>query len=212
MTKETMTVHQALCELKLLSKRISAAIRATKPIGVKENGSQKVDAMPISEFKALAQSTHDSACDLIKRQMAIKAAVNQYNATKVITVAGQEYSIAQALWLMSYGMAEQKEMLSRYSSLLTDASARIERENGERLNQRAEAAMNAIMGGKDKADSADYLKGIEDYKKSHALEIVDPIGIRPIIESMEKEISSFEAGVDAAIQVANATTEIAIEY
>ena len=210
--REEMTVHQALCELKTLNKRIAKAILESNPIATKEHASQKVNGMSTTEFKALAQSAHDSATDLIKRQRAIKSAVNQYNASKVVEVCGRQYTIAQAIWEMNYGMAEEKELLNRYASMLAKATSAIERANGDELNRRAEAAIAAIYGNKDKANSDEYLKGIEDYKVSHAIELVDPLGIRKIIADLEKEISDFTSSVDAAIQVANATTTLSIEY
>ena len=42
--------------------------------------------------------------------------------------------------------------------------------------------------------------------------MVDPLNVRKIIEELEKQIADFEANVDAAIQVANATTTIEIAY
>lgn len=212
MTHEQMTVHQALCELKILNKRIIKAISASKPISTKEHSSKKVDGIDIGEFNEIAKSAHDSAVDLIRRQSAIKSAVNQYNAERRITVCGEEYSVAQAIWLMNYGMREQRDLLTLYTDMLANATRNIERANGDDLNRRAEAAMNAIHGGRDKANNEEYLRGIEDYKASHALELVDPIGIRKVIADLEKKISDFEANVDSAIQVANATTILEIAY
>lgn len=212
MTTEKMTVHQALCELKVLGNRIDKAVRDTIPVAVKEHGSDKVNASAISDFKKLAQSSHDSASDLIRRKMAIKAAINKYNASKIITVAGKQYSVAEAIWLMQQGLDDKKDMLRRYTTILDKALSDIEKKNGEDLNRRAENAMNAIYGGKEKADPEEYLNALSGYKEKHALELVDPLDIRKVIADLDAEISAFEVGVDAAIQVANATTEIEIEY
>ena len=210
--REEMTVHQALCELKTLNKRIVKAIAESKPISTKEHNSQKVDGMTIAEFKALAQSAHDSAVDLIRRQAAIKAAVNQYNAEKTIEVCGKTYTIAQAIWLMSYGLNEEKDLLSRYASMLNSATAKIERANGDELNRRAETFTVSACGAKDKVDPKEYMATLEEYKEKHAIELVDPLGIRKIISDLEKRIADFESNVDSAIQVANATTTLSIEY
>ena len=212
MTHETMTVHQALCELKVLNKRVASAICETKPISTKEHSSRKVDGVTEAEFTEQAKASHNSAVDLINRQIAIKAAVSQYNSEKVITVAGKNYTVAQAIWMMQYGVKEKKSLLTRYTDMLRIASNTIERENGQRLNDRAESFTVSMCGNKDKADPKAYNESLEEYKKNHALELVDPMGIRKIISDMEKEISEFETGVDAAIQVANATTTLEISY
>ena len=210
--REEMTVHQALCELKVLTKRVQKGIQTLKPIATKEHASQKVGGVDVAEFNKNATSDYASVSSLIDRFIAIKAAVNQYNASKVITVAGREYTIAQAIWLMNYDMADKTALLNRLTKLFNDCNTAIERENGDRLNSRAEAAMESIYGSKEKSNKDDYLAGLEAYKSSHALELVDPLKIRDKISALEKEIGDFQSGVDAAIQVANATTTIVIEY
>lgn len=212
MVREEMTVHQALCELKKLNRRIDKAIGATKPISVKEVSATKVDGITPAEFKDNAKAAHDSVIDLIKRQRAIKAAVNQYNAEKVVTICGKDYTIAQAIWEMQFGMKEDTELLNRYYDMLIRANSNIEAANGDNLNRRAETFCANMFGSKDKADKNDYNATLEDYKAKHTMELFDPLGIRKIIDDMDKQIASFEASVDAAIQVANATTTLTIEY
>lgn len=210
--REEMTVHQALCELKVLRKRITKAIADTEPIATKEAASQKVNGLPIEDFKSNAKAAHASAVDLIRRESAIKAALNQYNASKRITVCGHEYSVAQAIWLMQYGLEDKRTLLERYTTLLTKAKSKIEKANGDDLTRRAESFTVSMFGAKDKANPADFNATLEDYKAKHTLELVDPLGIARVIADLEKEISDFESSVDAAIQVANATTTIEIEY
>ena len=210
--REEMTVHQALCELKTLNKRINKAIEATKPICVKEVSATKVEGISPADFKENAASTHESAIALIKRQRAIKAAVNQYNAEKQIEVCGRKYTVAQAIWEMKYGVNEDKMLLDRYTNMLKFANVAIENANGNDLNRRAEAFCAAMFGQKDKCDKADYNATLEDYKAKHTMELFDPLNIRKIIADLDKEISDFSSSVDAAIQVANATTTLTIEY
>ena len=210
--REEMTVHQALCELKVLSKRVLKGIQTVKPISVKEHASSKVDGMDVAEFKKNAESDYASVTTLINRWMAIKEAISKYNASKVVTVAGKEYTIAQAIWYMNYDLADKTDLLERLTRMYNTCNANIEKANGENLNRRAEAAMESIYGAKEKANSEDYLKGLEAYKTAHAMELVAPLKIRDVIEKLDEEISNFMSGVDAAIQIANATTTIVIEY
>lgn len=212
MVREEMTVHQALCELKTLNKRIEKAIGETKPVAIKEASAKKVDGIAAEEFVANARSAHDSAVGLIKRRRAIKAAINQYNAEKQIEVCGRRYTIAQAIWEMQHGTSEDKALLTRYTQLLAFANNQIERMNGSDLDKRAEAFCASMYGSKDKCDPRDFNTTLEDYKAKHTMELFDPLGIRKIIADIEKEVSDFEANVDAAIQVANATTTLVIEY
>ena len=96
--------------------------------------------------------------------------------------------------------------------MLDTATRRVEQANGDELNRRAENFAASMFGSKDKADAKEFNGTIEEYKENHTLEIFDPLGIRKIITDLEKEISDFDASVDAAIQVANATTTLEIAY
>lgn len=210
--KETMTVHEALCELKTLDKRITKAIDSAEPIFYKEHSVQQIKGRPVSERIEEIKANHQSLMALIARMTAIKAAVNQYNAEKHIVVAGKDYTIAQAIYLMSYGTTYTRGMIEKYRGALMGATQYAERENGERLNVRAENAMNAIYGAKEKADPAAYLKGLMDYKEQHTVELVDPLKLLKVIQDLSEELDAFQSKVDSAIQIANATSVIEIEY
>ena len=210
--KETMTVHEALCELKTLSKRIRKAIEESHPIYSKEHSAKTINGKPIADVVEKIKADHQSVVTLINRMNAIKAAVNQYNAEKQITVAGKEYTVAQAIYLMTYGLEYKRSLISQYTSYLSSETTKAERENGDRLNTRAETAMNAIYGAKEKADPAAYLKGLAEYKEQHTFELVDPLNLQKVIAELSDEVDAFTSKVDSAIQVANATSVIEIEY
>lgn len=210
--KETMTVHEALCEIKMLNKRIDGAILNSNPVGVKEHSAKNINGMTVENFVAEAKANHQSAMDLIKRLAALKAAVNQYNAEKVISVGGKEYSIAQAIYLIEYGLSSRETLIERYKTMLDSVRRTATKANGDDLNRRAENAMNAIYGNKEKADPEAYLNGLKAYKEQHMTEIVDPLNLAKVLEDLQNEVESFRSKVDSAIQIANATTEITIYY
>lgn len=212
MTTEKMTVHMALTELKTIEKRIDKAIMAIVPIGTKENASKNVNGISIDRFNEEAQATQQRAVDLIARQNAIKAALYAYNTTKMITVAGKQMTVAQALWLHKQGMVKKRALLAHYESAYTKAVKEVEKGNGENLNTAAERCAEAACGGKDANKSDDYLKIVESYKESHRQVFVDPLSLKERINTLSEEIETFAAEVDARIQTANATTEIEIEY
>ena len=210
--KETMTVHEALCELKTLRKRVEDGINESVAITYKEQGSSTLNGRPVKDVVDSIKSQHQSVTDLISRMIAIKAAVNQYNAEKKITVAGKEYSIAQAIYMKTYGIETKRELLTRYQSLLKHATVYVESQNGDKLNARAETAMTSIFGNKEKVDPEKYLEGLKNYKAEHMLILVDPLNLADVVKKMEEDIVAFESKVDSAIQIANATTQIDIEY
>ena len=210
--KETMTVHEALCELKTLRKRVEEAIAESVPIRYKEVGSSTVDGKSVQDAMLAIKSAHQSVTDLINRMIAIKAAINQYNAEKKVQIGEAAYSIAQAIYMKSFGMDTKRALLDQYRRALKHATTFAESANGEKLNNRAEAAMTAIYGAKEKSDPEAYLKGLMDYKKQHTVELIDPLNLAKVVKEMEDEINTFESKMDSAIQIANATTQIEIEY
>ena len=76
----------------------------------------------------------------------------------------------------------------------------------------AEHAAEIMYTTKDKANSQDYLGMVENYKKDHQKVLVDPLKLKDLIIKLSEEIALFKANVDAKIQMANATTEVTIEY
>ena len=210
--KETMTVHEALCELKTLRKRVEDGIQEAVPIQVKESGATTINGKPVQDFIETAKAQHQSVVDLINRQDAIKRAVNQYNAQKIVTVAGKNFSIAEAIYEKSYGIPMKRYLLSRYQQMLKSAMDSVADKNGDKLNLRAENAMTSLFGTKEKSEPEKYLKALQEYKEQHMCVLVDPLDLAKVVKKMEEEITGFEAKVDAAIQIANATTEIKIEY
>lgn len=212
MQKETMTVHVALCEVKTLTKRVESAIENIIPISTKECVSKKVDGMDIKAFEEMVKSGEQRALDLMARLNALKAALNQYNASAKVTICDKEYTIAEALWLMQYGMDHKKTLLGHYRNAYNKAYKKVEKKNGQELNTAAERAADVALGGKDKTNGDEYLDMVENYKKRHQYELVDPLGLANRIVELENEISKFESEVDAKIQSSNAITEITIEY
>ena len=69
-----------------------------------------------------------------------------------------------------------------------------------------------MFGAKEKSSSADYMEFIESFKKNNQVVLIDPLGAMTQAKKLQDEVDAFEAGVDAAIQVANATHEITINY
>lgn len=212
MTKETMTVHEALCEMKVLPKRIEKAIDNIEAVSTKEQQSEKVDGIEMSKFAEEAKANSQKASDLIKRFVAIKSGVNQYNAGTSIEISGHTYTIAQAIWLKDHGMEHKRRLMNWYAQQLTSAQETIQENNGFRLTQRAEAAANANFGSKDKADGEEYLKFVNNYKNRYQTILVDPLDIKKTIQELDDEITGFETAIDSALQIANATHTIEIEY
>ena len=93
---------------------------------------------------------------------------------------------------------------------LKDARQTIEFENGARLEDRLDKFIQATYGSKEKVTAEELDKASKDFKARNEYKLVDPLGIVDKIATLTKEIDEFQAAVDSAIQISNATTYIEI--
>lgn len=94
MTTETMTVHKALAELKLLDSRIEKAIAEGVYCAANKHSNDKIGGVPLDDYIKIMQGGYDKAADLINRRKAIKRSVVLSNAVTKVSVAGNEYTVA----------------------------------------------------------------------------------------------------------------------
>lgn len=212
-TVETMTVHKALAELKLLDSRIERAIAEGIYCVANKHSNDKIGGVPLDDYIKIMQGGHDKATNLINRRKAIKRAVVLSNAVTKVSIAGGEYTVAEAIEMKNHGVDFEKLLMNAMNAQYRNAQMQIKQENGKDLEQRAEQYITAIYGQKEgKTNTADIEKVKADFLKSNQYELVDPLHILDKIEDLEKKINDFMAEVDSALSVSNALTEITIEY
>ena len=213
MTKETMTVHKALAELKIIGDRIENAIASGVYCKANKHSNEKINGVSIEEFKRQIQGSWDKVNDLIKRRNAIKKAVVKSNAVTKVKVGDEEYTVAEAIEMKNSAILYKKELLDTLNKQYAEAIRIIEKENGETLQQKAENYVIGLYGSKESKTSADEIEKTKaQFIINNTFELVDPIKIKEKIDKLEKEISEFEAEIDSALSVSNAITEILIEY
>lgn len=210
-TTETMTVHKALAELKVLDKRIQDAMLSTY-VGTKKNNQDKVLGYTPDQFNEHVKNQFTKVCDLIRRRNALKDAVNVSNANTVVTIGGKEYTVVQAIDKKNHGMEYYIQLHNLLASELADAKKEMETKNAS-LQQKAEAFVTNLMGNKDtKVNSDEYDKAVKTYITSNTVDIIDPLGIEKKIAELEEMINSFMPEVDSALSCSNALTTITIQY
>lgn len=210
MTKETMNIHKALCELKILDDRIARAVDDCRYVGVTKIVSKRVGSQTVDEFCNSVKDGYKSAMDLIKRRQAIKTAVVKSNATTTVVIGGNTYTIAEAIEMKNHGLDGEKRMLRCMTLRLADAESNINTVRSA-LETRADAFIRDQTGGKE-SKGEDLLKMRQDYIAMQDVELVDPLHIREIIKTLDEKISTFMSEVDSALQTSNAQTMIEIEY
>lgn len=213
MTKETLTIHKALAEKKLLEGRISLAIQEGVFCIANKHSNEKINGIPLADFEKTIQGSYDKVTDLIKRQEAIEKAITLSNAVTKVSICGEEYTVAEAIWMRNKGIKSEKLFMDSLKAHYNTAQRIIKDKNGVDLERRAEDYVTALYGAKEgKNSTAEAEKTRKEFLENNSYELVDTIKILDKIEALEKRISEFMAEVDSALSCSNALTEITIEY
>lgn len=212
MTTETMTVHKALAELKILGGRIGDAILSGDFVITKKNNQDTVKGKTAEQYKTKATESYQKASDLIRRRNAIKNAVVVSNANTTVKIGDAEYTVVEAIEKKNHGMDYYVQLRDVLRQQFAKQKADLEKHNAS-LQQKAEQFVTGLMGGKDvKTDSAEFSNAVDTYIKSNTMTLLDPLGIEKKIEELDDMINTFLPEVDAALSVSNAVTTITVEY
>lgn len=213
MMTETMTIHKALAELKVLESRIMKTVGDGTYCVANKHSNEKISGVSVEDYKKVMQGAYDKAVDLITRYKAIKKAVTLSNAKTVVKIGEEEYAVAEAIWMKNHGVEFDELLLNELREQYNKAQAKILKQNGNDLEQRAEQYVVGIYGSKEgKTNTDDFEKTKQDFITSQTFELVDPIGILEKIEVLEEKISVFKAEVDAVLSTSNALTVVEINY
>ena len=210
---ETMTIHKALAELKVLDGRIEKETVAATFSVANKHSNTVINGVPIADFANQAKDDLKSIKTLINRRNAIKRAVTRSNASTKVTVGGKEYTVAEAIDMKNLGMNHLKYLCSLIENQYTSAKMKAERENGDKLEQRADTYIQSLYQNADKKNLSDEVKKMrDDFMASQTVEILDPIGSVKEAAALRDEIDAFMTDVDSALSVSNALTTVEVEY
>lgn len=214
MIQEVMTVHKALCELKMLDKRINESIMSAEFCRANKHSNVKIDGGTIAEYEAAAVSKYQSTMDMIVRRDAIKRAVVASNAATEVTIGGNRYTVADAVELRRHGLSYRRTLLQAMTLQLKRVRSTIEQKNGEELTRAADKMVEVYYGRQTdvKAITEEMKATREKFIEDNTYELLDPIRVENRIRELDKEITAFETEVDSALSVSNAVTEITVSY
>lgn len=217
MTQEKMTIHRALAELKTMDDRITKAIDDVTYVVAVKHSAEKINGVPVAEFKENIKSGYQKVQSLMARRDAMKRAVVMSNANTKVTVAGKEYTVAEAIEMHNHGMEYKKYLRNKLVSQQRTAQANMDANSGEALEKKAEQYVLSVISAqpKDSKMSVDgeAMKALrKTYIENNTYDLIDPIGVTKVMENLLDEINEFETEVDAALSCSNATTVIEFEY
>jgi hypothetical protein len=218
MTNEKMTIAKALSELKVLGNRITAEIRSATFCNVSKHTMRTLNGKNITDVKAEMQGSYDKIVALINRNNAIKKAVNKANASTIVSIGGEQMTVAEAIYMKQTGIDYMKALLNTMATQYTNTQSLLQNNNGEKLTKACETYIIGLYGTNSSNNTiSDEMVEIINaarakYIDENTFDLIEGIDTKKAIEDLKNKIDAFEAEVDAAITVANATTEIEINY
>ena len=144
MATETMTIHKGLAELKILDGRIKKEIQNGSYCAANKHSNDKINGIPIEDFKKAAQGTYDKVTDLINRRKAIKKAVVLSNAKTTVKIADVEYTVAEAIEMKNHGIELESMLINTMDSQYKMAQVEVNRQNGNNLEERADQYVTEV--------------------------------------------------------------------
>lgn len=211
-TVEKMTIHKALCELKILDSRINNAISSARFCLANKHSNEKVNGVTVEEYQETMKASYNKASDLIRRREAIKRAVVLSNAKTIVKIGGKEYTVAEAIEMNNHGIDLKLQLKNTMKKQYDSAMTAIISKNSV-VDDKATEYVVGLFGQKEsKTANEEYEKARKSYIEANTMELIDPVNILEKIEALEVEIADFTTEVDSALSVSNALTEITVEY
>lgn len=202
-----VTIHRALSELKLIDAKIEKAIQQIDSVGIYQKGKLVNGITSTEVFADNAKSKLQSALDLISQKSKIKTAIVAANAVTKLKVAEEEMTIADAITQKS--SIEIKKILINSLTAKYNHVLGLFNKNNEVVNQNLQKVLEVSLGKDNvKAGENDVENIRKPFLTANEWILHDPLEIKNRIEVLEREVSDFEANVDAALSEINAVTFI----
>lgn len=200
---QQMSISQALVELKLLKSRIGKC-KHVDFITVKT----KIKTVDVTDFSKSAKANLQSYKDLLNRYNVIRSKVVVSNATTRVSVAGVDYTVAEAVE-RKRSIEMEKDMLGVLRSQFKHATS--EMESHQKVQQERLDRLLLQELGKDSKTNVDVVDALtETFLKNNKAELIDPVGLQEVINTMEKSIQDFETNVDWVLSESNGRTQITV--
>lgn len=214
---KTLTVQEALNQLKVLDKRIERKLGDTKYVGVVQEdklvypASSKGDK---DKFISDAKSSIDSLLDLIAYRHALKAGILRSNALTEIVIGDKKMTVAEAIDYKT-SIQSEKDLVQTLVNDLTQATTKMTRINND-IDTALEKKQNSLLSSDKDDKSSEFIKFLKEQaekEKATVLELeVGKALVSDYIKDKLDSIEQFEQTVDFKLTASNVSTEITVEW
>lgn len=207
-TSQSMSITQALAELKLLEKRLEKASNMSG-WAILSTKTQPVDE---EKLRKKGASEYQSYTDLLNRRNRIKNAVVMSNANTLVRIGGGETAfkgtVAEAIEHKASIKYKQKLLDGMKTMLLT---AREELEEHKRNSDARLERLLASELGKDVRTNPETITALTtSFQENNKAELMDPLNLAKKVEELEEEIENFQMNVDWVLSEMNGKTMITV--
>lgn len=205
------TVTEALVKLKLATKKIqdATAYTLTGFVGTKGALIAPASFKNLDEFKNEIKKRLDSTKGLIDFRDRLKKAIVESNARTSVVVGRKTMTVAEAIETKN-SIASKKQLLEKMVNDWRSLEAQVAQKNAN-LEARADQYVTALFQQNASANDVDKANARRNFIDNNTTVIVTHEATRDVIEKLKEEIDDFEANVDVALSVINATTKLNVE-
>lgn len=205
-----MTVHRALSELKLIDGKIEKQVDDITPSSYRQGDKGLVGGVfDETAFNNKAQSNYDSILALMERKVKIKSAIVKSNAETQVTVNDRVMTVADAIAYKGLMLIKRKfvqTLMSKHRNVVAGVN-----KNQETVKLNLQKLLEVNLGKESiRVNEGDVEAISKPYMTRHEVYLIDPLKLADKIDMLNKEISDFEAEVDAVLSESNAVTFIEI--
>lgn len=215
MAKVKMSLYQAITKKKTLEAEVEKIRRTSleNVTGVKFQYSQKMaDGSNSDDAKKQFQASYDKIFSLLDNYNALKAAINDANASTMVNINGNSYSIANAISRYRHLAVEERYVQAALSAIETNKDS-VSSHNDRVLDpQNIQSHVNVILGENTKRTDEVIASITDAYKKDNLWEIYDPHNYEEKLRKKLEEISNFKEVYHFALTSANVNTIIEVEF
>jgi hypothetical protein len=196
----TMSVTQALAELKLLKKRLDHGLYDAQWVKV----ATKTTPVNVEKFTTAAKASLQSYTALCDRYMRLKSAIVKANAETRVKIGSWEGTVADAIEFKR-SIEFKKSLLESMKEQLVSVREHYESEQGQ-LTTRLERLLASELG-KDVRTNPETITALTtSFRENNRVELIDPLDLATHVKALEEEIDSFETNVDWVLSEANGRT------
>ena len=204
-SKQSMSITQALPELKLLDKRMKKIIYDVDRWVTVRHTSAPVD---VEKHRKETESAFQSYQDLVKRRDTIKKAIVLSNAVTRVKVGTWEGTVAEAIEYKN-SIRFKHELVDKMKDVLVDKRSEYNSLK-EQVDGRLERLLTSELGKDVKTNPETITALTNTFRENNKVELVDPLDIAKRVAEMEEEVDSFLTNVDWVLSESNGKTMIEV--